>query len=351
MGDGLREGARMASEGTVATCIDCHSSRLCAVYVREPKESNFAVAVRQGVPPGPGRYVIVRCSDCGSVFLHPHYFEEAAGVYSDPRYFTGYYPDNIHQGGGPPGDKKELSVYGRWMLKRHARHLLREAGVADGASVVDIGCAQGFLVRAFAENGCRAYGVEISRQAIEAQTRGLNVYHGRFRDAPFEENCFDLIVASQVFEHIVDLELVCNAMRRTLRPGGAILLSVPNDIDGFRHLVWRKRPWWLVPPMHVRYFTRMSARRIFARHGFSLVRVSTEGSVFSDLNAILRWFLRRSVLRGVAHTRAYKAVGILLDSALKPIDWMLNLGGRHANMMLVLRRATKSQQQERHGIE
>ena len=326
-------------------CIDCGVGPVCPVFVRQPKDANFACMARGDEVPDDDKYILVRCENCGSVFLHPYYFGEASAVYSDPRYFGEYYPGNIHSGGGPPAGKVELSAYGRWNSRRQARRLLRMAGLDPSvrlARVADIGCAHGFLVQAFAEEGCDAYGIEVSEQALKAQGRGLNVYHGRLEEAPFEDGYFDLIVANQVIEHIVDLGSLCEALHRTLKPDGRVILTVPNDLEGARSLIWRRRPWWLIPPMHVRYFTRASAQRIFARHGFRLERAFATGEIATTiLNPPLKWHLKRARFRGLENTKAYKAFMLLFSAVLMPLDWVLTRIGRHDDLVLVLSRTVR----------
>lgn len=338
---GMQESATRAE----VACIDCGGGPVCPVFVRQPKEANFARRAGGDERPGDDKYILVRCERCGSVFLHPHYFEEASAVYTDPRYFGDYYPGNIHSGGGPPAGKVELSAYGRWNGRRQARGLLRMAGLDPSVRLVrvaDIGCAYGFLVQAFAEEGCDAYGVEVSEQALKAQSKGLNVHHGRFEEAPFEDGYFDLIVANQVVEHIVDLGSLCEALYRTLKPDGRVILAVPNDLEGSRSLIWRRRPWWLIPPMHVRYFTRVSAQRIFARHGFRLERVFTTGEITTTiLSPLLKWRLKRTRFRGWVNTKAYKAFMLLFSAVLMPLDWVLTHAGRHNDLMLVLCRTDR----------
>ena len=130
-------------------CIDCGSVRVRAVSLRSPKDNNFVTPIDE--PPfwTSDGYVILECGDCGSIFLHPHYFEESAAIYDTERYFTGYFPNNIHRGGGP-----ELTVSstsgrrGRRAVRRaerRARRLLRLAGISPESHpcVLEIGCAQG----------------------------------------------------------------------------------------------------------------------------------------------------------------------------------------------------------------
>lgn len=165
---------KKTNNGESVNCIDCGGCNICTVFIRSPKDNNITVPVNKSVDPCDYLYTILRCKDCGSIFLHPYYFEESFGVYNDERYFTGYFLNNIHTGGGPSLNSPSLSFYTKWRNKRKARLLLKLAGFFQQSNirVIDIGCAKGELVQAFVDCGCDAYGVDVSEQVVlEAQKK------------------------------------------------------------------------------------------------------------------------------------------------------------------------------------
>jgi len=136
-------------------------------------------------------------------------------------------------------------------------------------------------VQALAAMGCQACGVDISETSTNlASEKGLEVYCGRFEDQDLPDHHFDLIFSIQTFEHIADLGKVLQRVKEKLKPGGALLIAVPNDVDGYRGRLYPRR-WWMIPPMHIRYFTCRSVEGIFGRHGFHSYLVQHRGFVWN----------------------------------------------------------------------
>src|SRR5262245_52318606 len=94
-----KTGTQAADETQPFLCLDCASPDLFAAFYRSPKDNNTLQKIERQVFYDNNAFVILQCRGCGSTFLHPRYFAESFAVYSDPRYFTGYFPNNIHRGG------------------------------------------------------------------------------------------------------------------------------------------------------------------------------------------------------------------------------------------------------------
>ena len=96
-----------------------------------------------------------------------------------------------------------------------------------GARVLDVGCADAYLIRTL---GPRiAGGTGIDPDAVPAETDGVRIVRGRFPDDLHDAGPFDAIAMLAVFEHIREAERprVVEACRRLLRPGGRLVLTVP----------------------------------------------------------------------------------------------------------------------------
>ncbi len=104
-----------------------------------------------------------------------------------------------------------------------------------GKTVLDIGCGGGIFSETLARAGARVSGIDQSTRSIEQARRhaldeDLRVdYH--VADAaglPFTDHSFDLVVASEVLEHVEDLQAVLGEIARVLRPGGLFVFDTPN---------------------------------------------------------------------------------------------------------------------------
>jgi 2-polyprenyl-3-methyl-5-hydroxy-6-metoxy-1,4-benzoquinol methylase len=326
-------------------CIDCEQKNLLPAYLRSPKDNNFTVPIADLVEPSDEHYLIISCQDCSSTFLHPYYFDESFGLYDTQRYFDEYFPDNIHTGGGPKTGVAKFPTYTRWVNKRRAAKFLSLAGLPQNREtrVVDIGCGKGDLVLGFVDCDCDAIGVEVSEQMVsEAVSRGVKALHGRFEDVDVSTSSVDLITSIEVFEHMAGLSKILTKVRQSMKPDGALILQVPNDIDGYRSSLFR-RIWWMVPPMHIRYFTRRSVETIFGQYGFDILKIRTQGSVGADLGRILTWWLKRLGFGQIEKRLPYALFLKLIAAILFPIDIILNGFAKHSELILVLKNTNAKQ--------
>jgi len=96
--------------------------------------------------------------------------------------------------------------------------------------VLDAGCAMGELLAPFAD--LHRYGVDLVedyRELVEAN--GVKFETGEIEDLPFVGRLFDVVVATDVLEHVLDLNAAMRELLRVLRPGGVIIMRTPNAED------------------------------------------------------------------------------------------------------------------------
>jgi methionine biosynthesis protein MetW len=105
--------------------------------------------------------------------------------------------------------------------------------VPKGARVLELGCASGYISRLLMdERGAEVVGVEIDpRAAQEARAKGIRVFEGSLSDPAFRASLgtgFDVVMATDVLEHLPDPAPVLAAMRSWLKPSGVAIIAVPN---------------------------------------------------------------------------------------------------------------------------
>jgi SAM-dependent methyltransferase len=99
---------------------------------------------------------------------------------------------------------------------------------APGQRACDIGCGAGGLLARLAER-FDAVGVDMSPLALAyCAKRGLRAVEGSLPDAlALESEAFDVVVASEVLEHVDDDRAAAATLARLLRPGGILVCTVP----------------------------------------------------------------------------------------------------------------------------
>lgn len=114
--------------------------------------------------------------------------------------------------------------------ERRFRMVCRHAD-PTGKRVLDVGCGVGMYLAAFRRCTLRVFGVEVEREwACEAQACAAGVVQAVGEALPFADGTFDLTFSHEVLEHVADDWAVLTEMVRVTRPGGRILLFVPNRL-------------------------------------------------------------------------------------------------------------------------
>lgn len=99
---------------------------------------------------------------------------------------------------------------------------------ATGCVFVD-GCGVGSYLVRLAERASFAAGLDIEvERAIEAHRKGPNTLGGAGEFLPFSNDSFDMVLSHEVLEHVQDDRKAIQEIIRILKPGGRLILFVPN---------------------------------------------------------------------------------------------------------------------------
>jgi SAM-dependent methyltransferase len=129
-----------------------------------------------------------------------------------------------------------------------------------GQRVLDVGVGLGRLLARFPLLDRR--GLDISLDYLEqARNRGIKVCLSLVEEMPFKDGTFDLVVASHVLEHVLDLNLSVRRMLAALKPDGVLIVQVPYRED----LTPYTDPSVPYRFVHLRSFDTASLRLLFER--------------------------------------------------------------------------------------
>jgi methionine biosynthesis protein MetW len=150
--------------------------------------------------------------------------------------------------------------------------------VAERARVLDVGCGSGGLAALLqARRQAQVIGVEPEpARAQQARALGLEVHQGGLT----AELCqrlgqFDVVLFADVLEHVPDPLALLQLSKRLLRPGGYVVLSVPNVAHwSIRLNLLRGRfdyaPVGIMDATHLRWFTARSLAQLLTAADFEL---------------------------------------------------------------------------------
>lgn len=100
---------------------------------------------------------------------------------------------------------------------------------------LDVGCGSGQMVKLAGQLGWDAMGLEMDPQAVKtARQSGLNIQQGTSDQLVHYEGQLDAILCSHVLEHVHEPVVMLNQLRRALRPGGMLLMTLPNALSVLR---------------------------------------------------------------------------------------------------------------------
>lgn len=130
------------------------------------------------------------------------------------------------------------TLRGRLRKKFVLRHLKNLSGF-----FLDIGCNKGTYLTEY--SGGTAFGVDISshvlfkaKEKCDIKNLPCNLIVGDAEQLSFlKDNSFDVILCSELLEHVYNPEKVIAHISRLLKPNGTVLLTVPNYT--------RKKPGWI----------------------------------------------------------------------------------------------------------
>jgi len=175
---------------------------------------------------------------------------------------------------------------------------------------VDVGCGEGTWTAMAADFVAKAgvdltvIGLDWSIAALDqARGRGLEVVRSSVEHPglPLRSRSVDVIIISEVIEHLVDTDTVLSEARRALVPGGSLLLSTPNLAAWYNRglLMFGIQPMFTEVSLqgiygrpghevvgHLRVFTRRALEALLEAHGF--LDVTITGAPYHDVPRPLR---------------------------------------------------------------
>ena len=177
---------------------------------------------------------------------------------------------------------------------------------------LDIGSGSGVFSYHLQQKGYRPVMIDLDPRAEKA---AASISGGIFRRSSFEDFTHDrpfaAIVMSQVLEHALSPMDWLRKARQMLTPGGVLAVALPNFGGVYR--VLGERDPFIIPPIHLNYFTRDSLERMFGAAGLRAVKFRSSSQLPTRLPT--REF---SLKRRVAG-HLWNAVSVVLDPTARGI--------------------------------
>jgi SAM-dependent methyltransferase len=170
-----------------------------------------------------------------------------------------------------------------WAFKERRALLLAE--VRAGERVLDLGCGAGRFLDVLRGAGAEAVGVDIAEAAAERARANVPGADVRLLEPdgslPLGHGEVDLVWCSEVLEHVPDVAHALLEVRRVLRRGGRLLLTVPfhGRLQAAAIALTRFDAHFDPLGQHVRFFTAGSLSHTLDAAGFAPVEIRARGGV------------------------------------------------------------------------
>lgn len=165
-------------------------------------------------------------------------------------------------------------------MEANSSHAKMFSLVPTGSRILETGCANGRFTRVLVEHGCRVVGVELDPGAAsDAAEFCEQVIVGNLEDPSVQAQIpgdFDLLLFGDVLEHLVEPWSVLRTFRSKLKPGGCIVVSIPNIAhwDGRIGLLTGKFDYQdegVLDSTHLRFFTHRTVWELLDQTGYRIV--------------------------------------------------------------------------------
>jgi len=211
---------------------------------------------------GPDRasYAIWACLECGFQWVRPTPDDGALSAY----YAKGVDTDYANY------------IRAARMKKEHFRQKFLELAphLPSPGSMLDVGCAAGFLLEVAIEHGWDARGVELNPGFAASTARSLDgrITYGRLSDLPLEsgERTLSLITLFDVLEHTPSPRADLARCRDRLAPNGVIVVQLPC-IDALGRKAFGRHWYHYAPPAHLSYFSDATFSKLALSLGLAVV--------------------------------------------------------------------------------
>lgn len=241
------------------------------------------------------RFDVFECLDCSSQFVRVEaeqkkvyeqiYSESNAGWYN--RYYR--YAKEVKSKDDP---LRFLSSMESAYFPTY-RYLKGKAGL----KVLEVGCGYGYLSYSMKSKGFDVTAIDISEKAVGFARENFGDY---FRNVSISDldgavsEKFDLIIATEVIEHLVDPSLFLKECLRLLKTGGSILITTPNRDYYSAASIWQTD----LPPLHLTWISTKGMSALARKHGLEVHFTKFSGYYPRSENRLAKflWSRRRTIM-------------------------------------------------------
>ena len=214
--------------------------------------------------------------------------------------------------------------------------------IKAGENVLEIGCNTGLFLQRVAQVTKNLVGLDFNPKAVaEALSKGVTVVNESIEDhAADHAGEYDVVCVFQVFEHLANIRPMLIAFLQVLKPGGKIILSVPNNEPFFQR--FSKYDPLNMPPHHAGLWNLAAFEKLARHFDMKLVEHQHYGTrgllpdvyLRSKLMANVRSLPKRHSISDKIKMLAAAPVALSLSS----VDFLVKGVRNHANISVIFQK-------------
>jgi len=250
---------------------------------------------------GRGNLGVNRCKSCGFAYLASweQSLEQSEELYD-------YY--------GALGKEDLTRRYSPENSARQQQLLKALAGYTQRRRLLDVGCGDGQLLQTARDEDWDAVGIDLSESAILlCHRRGLAASRTDFFDESLDEKRFDVIVMSELIEHVPSPQRFLKRAEELLAADGVLYLTTPNFGSLARRMLGEA--WSVIHPEHIGYFERSTLRQMVSA-ATTLREIKIEANNIAP-STFVAWLGRRGPQSGKTTAEVHRETRQGLDQQLR----------------------------------
>jgi len=204
-------------------------------------------------------YDVVCCDRCGFIYA------DTTVTQADYDRFYAEHSKYEHPQTGTGGVENPFD----WQRQQETARQIDKFLDNSAAGIVDVGCANGGLLKALKELGYQSLcGLDPSPTCVENVRRlGIDAHVGSLLNS-FREHAFDCVVLSHTLEHINDLDAAMRWIGNAMKNNAFLYIEVP---DASRYTEFADSPFQDFNTEHINHFSMASLKNFLKANGFSPV--------------------------------------------------------------------------------
>ena len=241
---------------------------------------------------------VVRCNKCGLMYINP--------VLDPSIIFKGYSNGSDETFVSQNSGREKSFEISLEMIEKY---------VPAKGRVLDVGTAGGAFLHVAIRRGWEVAGCEPNKWLCQwaGKNYGIQITPGTIFELNYGDGSFDLITLWDVLEHTPDPRKVLMECNRLLKPGGLLIVNLPDIGSWIARLMGRK--WLFLLSVHLYYFNKKTAVRMLDETGFQLEKIRPHYQYLE-----LAYIFKRgeAIIGGVALLLKALVSGIGLGTSLVP---------------------------------